>query len=258
MLTGRVIPVLLMDGEDAVKTRAFADPVYLGDIVNSASIFNSKLVDELVVLDIKATARGSINYKKIKQLAEECFMPLCYGGGITSVEQADKLIRSGIEKVLVNSIFHEQGAFVADASSAFGKSSVVVGIDVKREANGRPSVFSRSGRRNLHLDPVDQAKRAVDAGAGEIIIQSIDRDGLRQGFDLPLIRSVTEAVDVPVVALGGANSIEDLIAAVEQGGTPNTAAGAMFVLYGRLSAVLITYLNDADRKRFRAAASSAF
>ncbi len=256
MLTGRIIPVLLMDNGDAVKTRRFADPVYLGDIVNSASIFNSKMADELIVLDIKATARGSIDFAKVQQLAEECFMPLCYGGGISEVAQADRLIRGGIEKILVNSAFHEKGSFVADAAKAFGSSSVVVGIDVRRGADGIAQVHTQSGSRNLRLDPVEQAKRAVDAGAGEIVIQSIDRDGMRQGYDLPLIKSVSDAVDVPVVAMGGAHSIEDMIAVAQQGGTPNVAAGSMFVLYGKLSAVLITYLNAADRARFQAAAAA--
>lgn len=257
MLTGRIIPVLLMQGEDAVKTRQFSQPVYLGDIVNSASIFNSKMVDELVVMDIEATRRGDLNYAKIKQLAEECFMPLCYGGGISAVAQAERLIRDGIEKVLVNTAFHHGGGFVREAADAFGSSSVVVGIDVRRNAQGVPQVFSHSGRTNTGLDPAEQAMRAADAGAGEIILQSIDRDGTRTGFDLPLIRSVAAAVDIPVVALGGADTVEDLLEVVEQADTANTAAGAMFVLYGRLSAVLITYLSQEDRARYRAAAKAA-
>lgn len=256
MLNGRVIPVLLMQDGAAVKTKQFTAPVYIGDIVNSASIFNSKMVDELMVLDIGAWNRGVIDFDQIKRLAEECFMPLCYGGGLSKVADATRLLRNGIEKVLVNSVFHETGGFVSDAANSFGSSSVVVGIDVRRQPDGSPLVYSRSGTQKLDLDPVDQAKRAVDAGAGEIVIQSIDRDGMRQGFDIPLIKSVVDAVPVPVVALGGANSIEDLLKVVNETGTGTVAAGSMFVLYGRLSAVLITYLSNAERQLFTTALES--
>jgi cyclase len=253
MLKGRVIPVLLMRDGAAIKTKKFSAPVYLGDIVNSASIFNSKMVDELMVLDVDASKRGSIDFDRIARLAEECFMPLCYGGGLFDVTDAARLLRSGIEKVLVNTVFHETGGFVREAADTFGSSSVVVGIDVRRQADQTPLVYSRSGTKQLNLDPVDQAKRAVDAGAGEIVIQSIDRDGMRGGFDIPLIKSVVDAVPVPVVALGGANSIDDLLKVVRETGTGTVAAGSMFVLYGRLSAVLITYLNDAAQQSFHAA-----
>lgn len=250
MLTGRVLPVLLMSEGAAVKTRRFTEPVYIGDIINTASIFNSKMVDELMVADIGAWRRGSIDFDQVRRLGEECFMPLCYGGGLKSVDDAARLLRSGIEKVLVNSHFHETGGFVADAAKAFGSSSVVVGIDVRRGADGSFGVWTRSGTRRIGASAVDQAKRAVDAGAGELVIQSIDREGMREGYDLELIKAIRDAVPVPVVALGGAGSFEDMASVVQDTGVTTVAAGSLFVQFGRHRAVLVTYLDDAQRDRF--------
>jgi imidazole glycerol-phosphate synthase subunit HisF len=248
MLNNRIIPVLLMDEGAAIKTRRFVDPIYIGDILNTVSIFNSKMVDELMVLDVGAWRRGGIDFEQVRRLGEECFMPLCYGGGLSRVEDATKLMRTGVEKVSVNTVFHETGGFVRDAAGAFGSSSVVVCIDVRLGANGSRQVCTRSGTRSLGLDPVDQAKRAVDEGAGEIVVQSIDRDGMRCGYDLSLIRSISEAVPVPVIALGGANTVADLLSAVDEGGAATAAAGSLFVLYGKLSAVLVTYPSAAERE----------
>lgn len=251
MLTGRVVPVLLMSDGAAVKTQRFVNPVYIGDIINTASIFNSKMVDELMVVDIDAWRRGRIDFEQVRRLGEECFMPLCYGGGLTNVDEAARLLRSGIEKVQINSHFHETGGFVAEAAKAFGSSSVVVGIDVRREADGCYSVWTRSGTRRINDNAIDQAKRAVDAGAGELVIQSIDREGTRQGYDLELIKAIRNAVTVPVVALGGAGSFGDMAHVVQQTGVSTVAAGSFFVQYGKLRAVLVTYLDDAEREQFK-------
>ncbi len=247
MLNARTIPVLLLSDGAAVKTRQFANPVYIGDIVNAASIFNSKMADELMVLDINASRRGSLALDRVRDLAEECFMPLCYGGGITNMADASSILRTGMEKIAINSYFHETGGLVRDAANEFGSSSVVVSIDVRLERDGQYQVYSRSGTIALGVNPVDQAKRAVDAGAGEIVIQSIDRDGMRTGYDTALVKSLAEAVPIPVVALGGARDLADMSDVVFAGGAATAAAGSMFVLFGRLQAVLITYPDEQQR-----------
>jgi imidazole glycerol-phosphate synthase subunit HisF len=257
MLSVRTIPVLLLSDGAAVKTRQFANPIYIGDIVNAASIFNSKMADELMVLDINASRRGSLALDRVRDLAEECFMPLCYGGGISNMKDASSILRSGMEKISINSHFHETGELVRDAADEFGSSSVVVSIDVREERDGCYQVYSRSGTRALGIDPVDQAKRAVDAGAGEIVIQSIDRDGMRTGYDTALVKAVADAVPIPVVALGGARDISDMADVVSAGGAATAAAGSMFVLYGRLKAVLITYPDEKQRNAAFAATQNA-
>jgi cyclase len=248
MIHIRTIPVLLLSNGAAVKTKQFQAPIYIGDIVNAASIFNSKLADELMVLDIDATRRGSLALDRVKDLAEECFMPLCYGGGISNLDDAANIFRSGIEKISINSHFHETGNLVREVADAVGSSSVVVSIDARRSPDGQYQVYTRSGTKPIGRSPVEQAKRAVDAGAGEIVIQSIDRDGMRNGYDVNLVKSVSEAVSVPVVALGGANTMADMTDVIRQGGATTAAAGSMFVLYGRLQAVLITYPSEAERQ----------
>jgi imidazole glycerol-phosphate synthase subunit HisF len=248
MLNIRTIPVLLLSDGAAVKTRQFTNPVYIGDIVNAASIFNSKMADELMVLDINASRRGSLALDRVRDLAEECFMPLCYGGGISNLDDAANIFRSGIEKISINSHFHETGNLVREVADAVGSSSVVVSIDARRSPDGQYQVYTRSGTKPIGRCPVEQAKRAVDAGAGEIVIQSIDRDGMRNGYDMDLVKSVSDAVSVPVVALGGANTMADMTDVIRQGGATTAAAGSMFVLYGRLQAVLITYPSEAERQ----------
>jgi imidazole glycerol-phosphate synthase subunit HisF len=248
MLKGRVIPALLLDGQAAVKTRRFSDPAYLGDIVNTASIFNSKMVDELVVFDIGAWRRGSINFDLVRQLGEECFMPLCYGGGLRSVDDAARLLRGGAEKVAVNSVFHETGGFVSEAAEAFGSSSVVVVIDVRRGPDGGYAVYTRSGTNQLAASAFDQARRAVDAGAGELIIQSIDRDGEREGYDADLVCTIADAVPIPVVALGGAGNASDMVALAGRCAIEGFAAGSLFTQYGKHRATLVTYLEEGERR----------
>jgi imidazole glycerol-phosphate synthase subunit HisF len=244
----RVIPVLLLKDGASVKTRRFTNPIYIGDIVNAASIFNSKMADELMVLDIEASKRSSIDFARLSHLAEECFMPLCYGGGLSSLDEAARVLQIGIEKICINSYFHETGGLVADAAKSFGSSSVVVSIDARKESDGSYQVYSRAGTKALGLDPVTQAQKAVDAGAGEIVIQSIDRDGMRCGYDFDLVRKVASSVPVPVIALGGADTLADMVEAIDSAGASAAAAGSMFVLYGRRQAVLITYPDEQARE----------
>ncbi|SEH18283.1 imidazole glycerol phosphate synthase subunit hisF [Sphingopyxis sp. YR583] len=243
----RFIPVLLLDGTSAVKTHRFQPARYIGDIVNAAQIFNSKMADELIVVDIGAHRGNASRPDVIRHLAEECFMPLAFGGGIESVEQAAGLFKDGIEKISINTAFVEGGGLVEEAAKQFGSQSVVVSIDAKREADGSYQVYSRGGTRALGVTPVEMARRATDQGAGEIIIQSIDRDGLRCGYDSELIRSIVQATTLPVVALGGANTVDDLAQVILNDGASAAAAGSMFAFYGRLQAVLINYPRPEER-----------
>lgn len=242
MLRTRVIPCLLLRNGGLVKTVKFGEPKYVGDPINAVKIFNEKEVDELVFLDITATAanRGP-NFELIRDIATEAFMPFGYGGGITTIEDVASLVALGVEKVVLNTSVVERPEFIREAANLVGSSSVVVSIDVKRSLLGRYEVVTRNAGRKSGLDPVDWAKRAADLGAGEVLLTSVDRDGTQKGYDLVLLRQVTEAVSVPVIASGGAGSLEDFRAAVQEAGASAVAAGSLFVFHGKHRAVLITY-----------------
>jgi len=237
----RVIPCLLLQDGGLVKTQKFRRPRYVGDPINAVRIFNEKYVDELVFLDIDASRTGAEpDYDLIKRIAGECFMPLCYGGGIRTLEQARRIVAAGVEKIAVNSMAIDQPALLTAMSKELGASSVVAGIDVKRDFFGRERVFHPGTRRLTRLDPVEHAKAVVDAGAGEIFLNSVDRDGMGTGFDQDLIARVSAAVKVPVIACGGAGGLADMRTAVQSGASA-AAAGSMFVFYGPHRAVLINY-----------------
>lgn len=237
----RVIPCLLLDGEGLYKTTRFADPSYVGDPINTIRIFNDKEVDEAVLLNIGTARRGGDPpYALLRDLAGECFMPLCYGGGVRSTEQVRRLIQLGVEKVAVNTAAVERPAIVEEAAALLGSQSVVVSIDVRRDREGRPSVTTHAGSSSTELDPVEHARRAEALGAGEILLTAVDREGTRTGFDLDLIAGVSQAVGIPVVAHGGAATTGDLRAAVRAGASA-VAAGSLHVHRGRERAVLITY-----------------
>jgi cyclase len=204
-------------------------------------------VDELVVLDITATVeQRPPNLRLISELASECFMPLAYGGGIRSLEHLERIFALGVEKVVVNSEAIARPAFVEKAAARFGSQSLIVSIDVKKKWLGGYEARTRSGRQGTGLDPVRLAQDMERAGAGEILLNSIDRDGLMQGYDLALVRAVSQSVNIPVIACGGAGSLADLAAAVKQGGASAVAAGSMFVFHGKHRAVLINYPSIAE------------
>ena len=242
MIRTRVIPCLLLRNLGLVKTVRFRDPKYLGDPINIVKIFNDKEVDELVFLDITATAENKRPpFGLLEKIASECFMPLGYGGGVRSLEDMRTLFSIGIEKVSVNSYAVENPTFIRAAADLFGIQSTVVSIDVKKNRWGKYEVFTHSGQRATGLDPAKFAADMERQGAGELLLNSIDRDGTMQGYDLDLIKHVTGAVNVPVVACGGAGNVQDLAAAVKQGGASAAAAGSMFVFQGPHRAVLISY-----------------
>ena len=242
MLTTRVIPVLLLKGLGLVKTVQFKNPKYLGDPRNVVRIFNDKEVDELVLLDITATSeRREPKYDLIREIVSEAFMPVGYGGGITSLDQAKRIIQMGVEKVVLNSSALERPSLVTEIAEALGSQSVVVCLDVKRGLLGKYEVLGNAGTKPSKRDPVSLAKEFESMGAGEIVVQSIDRDGMMKGYDIPLVKSVSSAVTVPVVAAGGAGSVADLAQVVHEGGAAAAAAGSMFVFQGKLRAVLINF-----------------
>lgn len=245
MYRARVIPCLLLRGQGLVKTRRFKDAVYVGDPVNAVRIFSDKEVDELVLLDIDASREGrEPNYELIAEIAGECFMPVAYGGGIRTLAQVRQLIRSGVEKVVINSAACESTAVLREAADVFGSQAVVAGIDVRRTLLGGYKVMAKSATVDTGLRLDEHVQRLVAAGAGEILLNSIDRDGQMSGYDLDLIRSVTGRVSVPVVACGGAGTVQHLEQAVREGGASAVSAGSMFVFHGKHRAVLINYPSD--------------
>lgn len=244
----RVIPCLLLQDRGLVKTRRFSRPKYVGDPINAIRIFNDKLVDELILLDIVASRTGADpDFELIARVAGECFMPLCYGGGIRTLDQARRIIACGVEKLSLNSAAIDDPDLVRALSRELGASSVVAAIDVKRDWRGRQRVYHPGRRRLTGLDPVEHCKAMVDAGAGEIFLNSVDRDGQFCGYDTALIEKVAAAVTVPVIACGGAADPADLRTALQCGASA-AAAGSIFVFYGPHRAVLINYPDYAVRE----------
>ena len=243
MLRPRIIPCLLVKGAGLVKTVAFADPKYVGDPINAVRIFNEKEVDELIVLDIDATATGrEPPYALMRHLATECRMPLCYGGGVKDVEQIKKIISYGVEKVAISSTFLDAPGVVEEAANFVGSQSVVVVLDVKTNGRGDSyEVWTHNATRPSGQGPVALAKRAEDLGAGEIVINSVDRDGTMTGYDMELIGQVREAIRLPLTVLGGAGSLEDFSSLFSTFGTIGAGAGSFFVFKGKYRAVLISY-----------------
>ena len=250
MIRPRVIPTLLLQGQGLVKTVKFKDPTYLGDPINIVRIFNDKEVDELVFLDITATKEDRPpSFEMLANITSECFMPLAYGGGIRSMGDVEKLLGIGIEKVILNTSAVENPALVRSVADYAGSSSVVISMDVKKNFLGKYETYTRSGKKNTGLDPVRHAVEMEKQGAGELFVNSIDRDGTMQGYDLDLIRRVADAVSIPVVACGGAGKLQDLADAINIGGASAAAAGSLFVFQGPLRGVLISYPSQDDLKR---------
>lgn len=237
----RILPVLLLQDGGLVKTRNFKDPVYIGDPINAVRIFNEKEVDELVLLDITATRENrDPHYDIIRDIVSESFMPIGYGGGIRNLDQIHRLYQTGVEKIVINSSMLDFG-LLTSAASKYGNQAVTVSMDVKKSFFGGYAAYTNNGTVKIKTSPVALAQQLVDAGAGEIIVQSIDREGSMAGYDTELIRLISDAVDVPVVASGGAGTIEHLREAIRGGHASAVAAGSLFVFKGKHRAVLISY-----------------
>jgi cyclase len=224
-----------------VKTLKFANPKYVGDPINAIRIFNEKEVDELMVLDITASKeRRAPNFALIEQFAGECFMPLCYGGGIHTIAQAQQLFALGVEKICLQTAVLDDLALVTRLADRFGSQALLVSIDIKRNWRGKPELYAAATGKILGRPWLEFSQKAVAAGAGEVVVNAVDRDGTMMGMDLVLIREVCSALSVPVIAVGGASSLADIKAATDAGASA-VAAGAFFVFHGPHRAVLITY-----------------
>jgi cyclase len=249
MLRPRIIPCLLVHDKGLVKTVQFGNPKYVGDPINAVRIFNEKRVDELIVLDIDAAVeRREPDYAMIANLAAECRMPLCYGGGVQRLDQAVRIVKLGVEKVAISSSAIDRPQLITEMADFVGGQSVVVVLDVKRDSpSGDYRVWTHNGTRDTGRDPATAARDAEALGAGEIVINSIDRDGAMAGYDLELAQVVRDAVTLPVTVLGGAGTLRDIEALVRRFGIVGAAAGSIFVFKGIYRAVLINY-PDRDRK----------
>ncbi|HUR10515.1 MAG TPA: AglZ/HisF2 family acetamidino modification protein [Flavitalea sp.] len=237
----RIIPVLLIRKDGLVKSVKFKNHKYVGDPINAVRIFNEKEVDEIVLLDISATSeKRPPLVERIREIASEAFMPLAYGGGITKIDEIKELITAGVEKVVLNTSAVDNPSLITEGANWVGSQSIVVSIDVKKNWLGKYRVFTNNGTRSTELDPTKFAQLAANAGAGEIFLNSIEKDGTFEGYDTTLIKQVSEAVDIPVVALGGAGSLEDFTTAIQHGASA-AAAGSLFVFQRPHRAVLISY-----------------
>ena len=247
-LAKRVIPVLsIIDGE-LVKTKKFKNPTYIGDPLNAIKIFNEKEVDEIIVLDIRASKiNGEPNYRLIADLAGECFIPLTYGGGIKSIDEAKRLFSLGIEKICLQSSVLLNPDFIRELVGYFGSQSIVISVDIKRDWLRRPKIFRAKDAKNLPENWWQVINQCVDAGAGEIFLNSVEKDGTLSGPDLEIIRKIGMSFKIPIIACGGISSLSDMTAAFEAGADA-VAAGAFFVFHGPHRAVLITYPSYSDLK----------
>lgn len=243
MLRSRVIPCLLVHNEGLVKTSQFKDPKYVGDPINAVKIFNEKEVDELIVLDIDATIDSrEPDYKMIENLAAECRMPFCYGGGVKTVEQAVKIINLGVEKVALSSAVVADPTLVPDLVQTVGSQSVVVVLDIRKKGLfSSYDIVTHNGRKKSERDLLEFCRQLEDLGIGELVINAVDRDGMMKGYDEKLIATVREAVNVPLTVLGGAGSLDDIKRLIRQYGIIGAAAGSLFVFKGIYRAVLINY-----------------
>ncbi len=245
MLRPRIIPCLLVHQGGLVKTQGFKEPKYVGDPINAVRIFNEKEADELMVLDIDATAKGvEPDFGLIAKLAAECRMPLCYGGGVTTVEQATRIVDMGVEKVAISAAAISNPSLLTEMAAAVGRQSVVAVLDVRNRSGlfvKGYEVCTHNAKTAHKLDPVSLAQQLQVAGAGEIVINSVDRDGLMQGYDLDLADQIKKALKVPVTFLGGAGSLEHIRDLVCKFGVVGAAAGSLFVFKGKYRAVLINY-----------------
>ena len=251
MLRSRIIPCLLIHNKGLVKTVKFNNPKYVGDPINAVKIFNEKEVDELIVLDIDATVeRRTPNLKMIKNLADECRMPFCYGGGINSVEQAKKIISLGVEKVAISNAALSNINLCIEIGKVIGMQSVVVVIDVKKKLFGGYDIYTHNGSKKSKWKLVEFIKKLEEIEVGEIVINSIDNDGLMKGYDIKLVELVRNLCSMPITILGGARNLLDIKNLISKFKIIGASAGSLFVFKGKYKAVLISYPNRGERKKY--------
>ena len=246
MLKVRVIPCLLLQGGGLVKTERFKQGKYVGDPINAIKIFNEKEVDELIFLDIDAS-RNEVepDYELLKDIATESFMPLSYGGGVKDLKQIERILKIGVEKVVINQAGLKNIKFIEEAAIRFGSSTIVAAIDIKKDLLGTYHVYDHVRKKNHDIKPATLATLLANAGAGELFLNSVDRDGTFSGYDTKIIKQITGLIDIPLIASGGASVLQDFRQAIDNGASA-VAAGSMFVFQGPHKAVLITYPSISD------------
>lgn len=250
MLYPRIIPCLLVHNKGLIKTTKFKDPKYVGDPINAVKIFNEKEVDELIVLDIDASRQGKEpDYKMIENLAVECRMPFCYGGGIKNVKQAQIIFSLGVEKIAVSSAAIENPIIISEIAERVGNQSVVVVMDVKKKTlSNKYEIYIHNGTKSTGIDPIPFSIEMQKLGAGEIVINSIDQDGLMKGYDMNIINKIRDVVNIPLTVLGGAGKLDDIGNVIQQHGIIGVAAGSLFVFKGKYRAVLINYPTSHEKE----------
>jgi cyclase len=250
MLRPRIIPSLLLHDKGLVKTVNFKSPKYIGDPINAVRIFNEKEVDELVIFDIDATVLNKEpNYILIEKLANQSRMPLCYGGGVKTVEQAQKIFGLGVEKIALSSAIIQNPKLITEISERVGSQSVIVVLDIKKKILGGYEVYTHNGKKSTGINPIEFVQKLQKLGAGEIIINTIDQDGVMKGYDLNLIDKIAETITIPMTVLGGAGSLSDIEKVIKKHGIIGVAAGSLFVFKGPYKAVLINYPNQMEKNK---------
>lgn len=250
MLYPRIIPCLLVRNKGLVKTVKFKDGKYVGDPLNAVKIFNEKEVDELIVLDINTTVENrEPDYKMIENLASECRMPLCYGGGIKTADQAQKIFNLGVEKIAISSAAIERPELVTEIAERVGNQSVVVVLDLKKKMLGGYEIYTHNATKRSKIEVFDFVKQLQIFGVGEIVINSIDNDGMMNGYDQNLIAKIKEIVNVPMTVIGGAGEIDDLSKVIQKFGIIGVGAGSLFVFKGKYKAVLISYPDEKEKEK---------
>ncbi len=242
MNRARVIPILLLQNGGLYKTVKFKEPKYVGDPLNAVKIFNEKQCDEIILLDILASKKNNeINYNLIQEIATECFMPLAYGGGIRNINEIEKILKLGVEKIVINSAFIQSCDFLKVAVKEFATSTIVASVDIKKNIWGKQLVYSHSDQKVPISDPVEYLKFLEENGVGEIMINDVDRDGTMMGYDIDLINKLSNSVNVPVIAAGGCRDLKDIKDVYTRTNASAIAAGSFFVFHGKHRAVLIRY-----------------
>ena len=250
MLRPRIIPCLLVHDKGLIKSVNFKDYKYVGDPINAVRIFNEKEVDELMVLDIDASVQNrEPDYKMIENLAAECRMPLCYGGGVKTVKQAQRIFNLGVEKIAISSVLFENLSLVEKMAEIVGKQSVVAILDIKKKRFGGYEIFTHNGRTKTGKNPIEFAIELESLGVGEIVINSIDNDGVMKGYDLTLVEKVREVISIPITVLGGAGTLNDIGKLIKKFGIIGSAAGSLFVFKGVYKAVLINYPKKSEKDK---------
>lgn len=246
----RVIPVLLLDGNKVIKTIKFGKKTYIGDPINSVKIFNDKEVDEIIILDINASRQNHApNFERIHDIVSEAFMPVAYGGGITEIDEIKRILSSGVEKIVLNSRALRNLRLIEECSAQFGNQSVIISIDYKKSLFGTEKVYNHVTKKLMSLGLNDFAKSVENAGAGEIFLNSVDRDGTYSGYDLKTLQKLTSSVSIPVIACGGASGVKNMYEAVKIGNASAVAAGSLFTLQRPHNAVLINFFDQDTLKK---------